>query len=259
MSVRKPPLFRKLSQHGERLASSVTEALRRDPPQEMPAGPDGELIWQCSRMTAINKAVELAYQVIPEDEVTRNVAVDPLHAEWIGVRKRLLGLPPPRTCDGARAAAEVMLSNIALDSFAEAVESADVLTWLSRACAEYLAAVPTPAIAPPSVLPGADDELIRLCNQIVANRELEAAAYRANPRDDRARAPITEPLNEEWLQLRDRLRDLGSPSTPKGARAMALLALAERPLDNKGAPMYEDLHLWLAMECAEFVLATVPA
>jgi hypothetical protein len=135
--------------------------------------------------------------------------------------------------------------------------ASDVLMWLSRACAEYLASTPT--IAAPSGPPGVDDELIRLCRRLLVNRELEDAAYKANPRDDAARAPITDPLNEEWFELGDRLRDLGSPHTPQGARAMALLALAQRPRDSAGAPMYEDLHNRLSMECAEFVLATVPA
>jgi hypothetical protein len=112
---------------------------------QMPAGPDGELIWLCERMVNINKALDATYAVYPvenaDDEKLRDkIAVDPLYERWFEAQRRMFGLPPPTTPEGVRAAAKVMLSySSALDSYEDAVDRADVLMWLSRACAEFLA------------------------------------------------------------------------------------------------------------------------
>ncbi len=108
------------------------------------------------------------------------------------------------------------------------------------------------ATAAPAEPAGADAELIRLCNRLVANRALEQAAYRANPDNDDEREITTGPLNEEWFELRDRLFDLDSPRTREGARAVALAALSECPRD-KDAILYEGLHTWLSLGCAEYL------
>jgi hypothetical protein len=112
---------------------------------QMLAGPDGELIWLCERMVNINKALEATYAVYPaetvDDEKLRDkIAVDPLYERWFEAERRMFGLPPPTTPEGVRAAAKVMLSySSALDSYEDAIDSADILMWLSRACAEFLA------------------------------------------------------------------------------------------------------------------------
>ena len=114
------------------------QALRRDVPAASSGSPDAEAIQHCNRLRDVCSALEAAYPAIPEDE-PREIAIEPLDREWWDVTAQLFKLPPPTTREGVRAAARMMLSYCNLDTYATAVESGDVLIWLSRACAEYLA------------------------------------------------------------------------------------------------------------------------
>jgi len=108
-----------------------------------PDNPDAHAISLCRRLTDIERALSLAHELIP-DEDTRDIALEPLNRAWWKAVGAIFKVPPPRTREGVNAAAKFMLSYAALEDYAEAANSGDVLMWGSRVCAEYLAAEAAP-------------------------------------------------------------------------------------------------------------------
>jgi hypothetical protein len=104
----------------------------------LPDVPDAEVIRRCEQLCAVNLAIESGYRAFRTDS-ERDTATEPLDREWWKLKDQIFKCAPPHTREGVAAAAKMLLSYSALDSYAEAVETADVLMWLSRACAEYIA------------------------------------------------------------------------------------------------------------------------
>lgn len=140
--------------------------------------------------------------------------------------------------------------------------TAEIISITTRRNALRLgaAATVTGLLAPVIAIatPGADAELIRLCDRLVMVRRLENAAYDENPEDEETQDILTEPLNAEWHQIADRLAKLDGPRAPEAARAMALAAMAEIPFDRDGTIDGADLHIVLALGCVKYILAAVP-
>jgi hypothetical protein len=220
------------------LTALIVRALQRDRPTEFPDSPDADLIRQCDRMIAINKATDMTHEVIRDDRA-RAIVSEPVDAEWFDVRRTMLNLPPPRSREGVRAAAKMMLSYTGgLDTYAEAIDGADLLMWFSRACAEYLAAssgedgAPLDAMdllngiaaramedgADPSATVSPDHELLMLCDAVTMLRS-QGARIRE---EWRAAGPAGDPGRHEILKEIKRRVHEAAPSLRKLAKMRAV-------------------------------------
>jgi hypothetical protein len=110
-----------------------------------------------------------------------------------------------------------------------------------------------PAVA--FAAPGADAELIRLCNLLIANqREIEALLkVRKTVADERRTEPQLGELSDNEENFVDRIIDLPEISTLAGARAMARASLAIAPRDSDGSITMEDRSECLVWSVAEFL------
>ena len=104
--------------------------------EEVPDGPDAELIRQCNRMNTLETALAAVCEEIPDGEEKGNV-IRLLSDKWFEARSRIFQLDGPRTLEGARAAALALLA-LHPGGVDDAIADADLPGWLALRCAQYL-------------------------------------------------------------------------------------------------------------------------
>jgi hypothetical protein len=115
-------------------------------------------------------------------------------------------------------------------------------------------AAAAPVIASRMLNPLPDVELIGVCTGMHNLKGKMDDLFNHGYDDDRI-TELSEPLNEAWFPLRDRLLTLNPPSTSEGARAAALALLANLPAESfEMAAQDADPVVWLAIGVARFVV-----
>jgi hypothetical protein len=104
-----------------------------------PSGPDSEFIATCEKLIVCANAYDGLFR---SDLYGRqfDAAKAKLDPEWLAIERYLCGLPVPRTPEGVRAAARMMVAYRAVSGPDDNAWSVKLWAACSLACAAYLAA-----------------------------------------------------------------------------------------------------------------------
>jgi hypothetical protein len=103
---------------------------------------------------------------------------------------------------------------------------------------------------------GPDAKLIKECARLFGSQSaMNALAEEIS--HDATRDFLMKPIHDQWLDARNQLLKLDGPQTLEGAKCVALILMHQYPDDLSDVAARLDQREWLAIQCAQFILAGV--
>jgi hypothetical protein len=130
---------------------------------------------------------------------------------------------------------------------------------LRLGAAAAVAGITSPALASVAA-PGADDELIALCDRMVQVQAMDRELYSLSedPDSDPVIGPRLDAISKQWSRIMDDLADK-EPTTLEGARAMARAAVANMARCADGSIAIPDAPTQLAFDVVQWLAGSVAA
>jgi hypothetical protein len=104
--------------------------------EEAENGPDAKLIKECARLFCIQIAINTLSEEIA-DGAAKDVLTKPIHDQWYKARKRLLKLDGPKTLEGAKGAAMILMHQYP-EGLSNVAAELDQRSWLAIQCAQFI-------------------------------------------------------------------------------------------------------------------------